>query len=40
VTLNGTTLHAGDAAAVDREEKVAVTGQQAEPSEILLFDLA
>jgi redox-sensitive bicupin YhaK (pirin superfamily) len=40
VTLNGTTLHAGDAAAVDREEKVVVTGQQLEPSEILLFDLA
>jgi redox-sensitive bicupin YhaK (pirin superfamily) len=40
VTLNGTTLHAGDAAAVDREEKLTVTGEQAEPSEILLFDLA
>jgi redox-sensitive bicupin YhaK (pirin superfamily) len=40
VTLNGTTLHAGDAAAVNREEKLGVTGVNAEPSEILLFDLA
>jgi redox-sensitive bicupin YhaK (pirin superfamily) len=40
VSLNGNTLYSGDAAAVDSEEKLAVTGLNAEPSEILLFDLA
>jgi hypothetical protein len=38
--LNGTTLSSGDAAAVENEEKVVLTGTNAEPSEILLFDLA
>ena len=40
VTLNGTALHTGDAAAVNREGRLALTGQGADPSEILLFDLA
>jgi redox-sensitive bicupin YhaK (pirin superfamily) len=40
VTLNGATLYSGDAAAVDREAKLGVTGADGEPSEILLFDLA
>jgi hypothetical protein len=40
VAVNGNTLRAGDAAAVDHEEALAVTGENAEPSEILLFDLA
>jgi hypothetical protein len=40
VTLNGTTLSTGDAAAVESEEKVVVAGANAEPSEILVFDLA
>jgi redox-sensitive bicupin YhaK (pirin superfamily) len=40
VILNGSALHAGDAAAVDHEEKLALTGAGAEPSEVLLFDLA
>ncbi len=40
VTLNGTVLHAGDAAAVSNEERVALSGNRAGPSEVLLFDLA
>ncbi|MEO8099297.1 MAG: pirin family protein [Acidobacteriota bacterium] len=40
VTVNGTTLHTGDAAAVSGEESLALTGANAEPSEVLLFDLA
>jgi redox-sensitive bicupin YhaK (pirin superfamily) len=40
VTVNGIELHTGDAAAVSGEEKLALTGVGAEPSEILLFDLA
>jgi len=40
VTLNGATLDTGDAAAVDREKGIALAGVNAEPSEILLFDLA
>jgi hypothetical protein len=40
VMLNGSTLNTGDAAAVDHEESLALTGMNAEPSEILLFDLA
>ena len=40
VTLNGNTLTTGDAAAVDAEEKLVLTGAKAEPSEILLFNLA
>jgi len=40
VALNGIELQAGDAAAVSGEEKLTVTGASAEPSEILLFDLA
>jgi len=38
VTLNGLPLEAGDGAAVSREEKVELFGQ--EPAEVLLFDLA
>lgn len=40
VTLNGTALKGGDAAAVTREDALALTGVSVEPSEILLFDLA
>ncbi len=40
VTLNGTALSSGDAAAVEDEEKLVLAGTNAEPSEILLFDLA
>jgi len=40
VTLNGTTLQTGDAAAVSREEKLSLAGANAQPSEVLLFDLA
>jgi redox-sensitive bicupin YhaK (pirin superfamily) len=40
VTLNGTVLRTGDAAAVSNEERLALSGNQAEPSEVLLFDLA
>jgi hypothetical protein len=40
VALNGITLRTGDAAAVNREEELALTGANTEPSEILLFDLA
>ena len=40
VTVNGIELHTGDAAAVSGEERLALTGVGAEPSEILLFDLA
>jgi len=32
-------LRTGDAAAVSDEEKLALTGIDSEPSEILLFDL-
>jgi hypothetical protein len=40
VTVNGATLHAGDAAAISKEDAVKVTGSGPEASEILLFDLA
>jgi len=40
VAVNGIELRTGDAAAVSGEEKLALTGVGAEPSEILLFDLA
>jgi redox-sensitive bicupin YhaK (pirin superfamily) len=40
VAVNGITLRTGDAAAVTSEETLALIGQNAEPSEILLFDLA
>jgi quercetin 2,3-dioxygenase len=39
VSLNGTTLKAGDGAAVEREAALAITGR-APSSEFLLFDLA
>lgn len=39
-TVNGTTLHAGDAAAISDEPRLTVIGANGEPSEILLFDLA
>ncbi len=38
VTVNGTTLHTGDAAAISKEDHLAIVS--AAPSEILLFDLA
>ena len=40
VALNGTEMQTGDAAAVTGEEKFSLTGLGADPSEILLFDLA
>ena len=40
VTVNGKTLHTGDAVAVDKEEKLDVFAQGSGNSEILLFDLA
>ena len=40
VAVNGIALRTGDAAAVSGEEKLALTGTDAAPSEILLFDLA
>jgi redox-sensitive bicupin YhaK (pirin superfamily) len=40
VGVNGIEMYTGDAAAVTGEEKLALTGVGAEPSEILLFDLA
>jgi redox-sensitive bicupin YhaK (pirin superfamily) len=40
VVVNGMTLRTGDAAAVSGEEQLALSGGDAESSEILLFDLA
>jgi redox-sensitive bicupin YhaK (pirin superfamily) len=40
IAVNGIELYTGDAAAVTGEQKLALTGVGAEPSEILLFDLA
>jgi redox-sensitive bicupin YhaK (pirin superfamily) len=40
VTVNGTALETGDAAALSKEEVIQVAGTGAEASEILLFDLA
>jgi hypothetical protein len=39
VTVNGTTLHTGDAVAAEQEEKLDVVGQGRANSEVLLFDL-
>ncbi len=40
VTVNGKTLHTGDAVAANKEEKLDVVAQGSGNSEILLFDLA
>jgi redox-sensitive bicupin YhaK (pirin superfamily) len=40
VTVNGVALEGGDAAALSQEAAVSVEGPGAEPSEVLLFDLA
>ncbi len=40
VTVNGHSLQTGDAAAVNDETALTITGVRSEPSEILLFDLA
>jgi redox-sensitive bicupin YhaK (pirin superfamily) len=40
VGLNGVALRTGDAAAVSGEERLALTGGDADSNEILLFDLA
>jgi hypothetical protein len=40
VTVNGTSLGAGDAAAVSEEKRVSIEGESEEGSEVLLFDLA
>jgi quercetin 2,3-dioxygenase len=40
VTVNGIALGTGDGAAVSSEKRLALTGADPEPSEILLFDLA
>lgn len=39
VAVNGTEVHTGDAVAVSGEERLALTGVDSEPSEILLFDV-
>jgi len=39
VSVNGTTLKAGDAVAVEKEPSLVIAGQGTEKSEILLFDL-
>jgi hypothetical protein len=38
--VNGVVLRTGDAASVSGEEHLALSGEDAESSEILLFDLA
>ena len=40
VVVNGVALYTGDAAAVTAEQRLILRGGDAEPSEILLFDLA
>lgn len=40
VTVNGTALDTGDAAAVSEEQRLQIAGTGSEPSEFLLFDLA
>jgi redox-sensitive bicupin YhaK (pirin superfamily) len=40
VTVNGATLHAGDAAAISNEPELKIVGADAAESEVLLFDLA
>ena len=40
VAVNGIELNTGDAAAISGEDRLALTGVDSEPSEILLFDLA
>jgi redox-sensitive bicupin YhaK (pirin superfamily) len=40
VTVNGSALKTGDAAAVSDEKALVLSGSNAEPSEVLLFDLA
>jgi hypothetical protein len=37
--VNGIALRTGDAAAISGEERLSLTGVNAESSEILLFDL-
>jgi len=39
VDVNGVSLHAGDAAAISGEDRLAITGGDVPSSEILLFDL-
>lgn len=40
VSVNGTRLEAGDAAAISNEAELTLVGAGAEPNEVLLFDLA
>jgi len=40
VTVNGATLHTGDAAAISNEPELRIIGTDAAESEVLLFDLA
>ena len=40
VDLNGTSLAAGDGAALEQESALRLTGHSPEPAELLLFDLA
>ena len=40
VNVNGKTLQGGDAAAVSDERAVIISGENSQPSEVLLFDLA
>ncbi len=39
VTVNGKELQSGDAAALSMEERLSVTGENSERSEVLLFDI-
>jgi redox-sensitive bicupin YhaK (pirin superfamily) len=40
VTVNGKQLNAGDGAAIEKEEKLAIANTGKENAEFLLFDLA
>jgi len=40
VSVNGTALKTGDAAAISEESRLRIDGAEKEPAEILLFDLA
>ena len=39
VKVNGASLTTGDAAALSKEEKLTITGEGSQPSELLIFDL-
>jgi hypothetical protein len=39
VNVNGASLTTGDAVALSKEEKLTITGEGSQPSELLVFDL-